>query len=86
MAKATSKEQLAACLTRIALLFGQTNETFTGATSSTAGEMGMVPAPTAGDQEKFLRADGTWSYPVLAEIVVSATQPSSTNAIWIKPS
>ena len=33
---------------------------FSGATSSTAGTSGIVPAPAAGDQGKFLRADGTW--------------------------
>lgn len=33
---------------------------FTGATSSTAGAKGLVPAPAAGDESKFLKADGTW--------------------------
>ena len=31
-----------------------------GATSSTNGQKGAVPAPQAGDQGKFLRGDGTW--------------------------
>ena len=31
-----------------------------GATSSTDGKSGMVPAPEAGDEEKALRGDGTW--------------------------
>lgn len=31
-----------------------------GATSSAAGTHGLVPAPTAGSQAKFLRGDGTW--------------------------
>lgn len=31
-----------------------------GATSSTAGAKGLVPAPVAGDQGKFLKGDGTW--------------------------
>lgn len=34
---------------------------FTGATSSTDGVAGQVPAPEAGDQKKFLRGDGTWT-------------------------
>lgn len=34
---------------------------FTGATSSTDGVAGLVPAPEAGEQNKFLRGDGTWS-------------------------
>lgn len=32
----------------------------TGATSSTAGTSGLVPAPTAGDDSKFLAGDGTF--------------------------
>jgi len=32
----------------------------TGATSSAAGASGLVPAPAAGDETKFLRGDGTW--------------------------
>lgn len=35
--------------------------TLTGATADTAGEAGLVPAPQAGDQDKFLKGDGTWS-------------------------
>lgn len=34
---------------------------FTGATSSVAGEAGLVPAPTAADAGKFLKGDGTWA-------------------------
>lgn len=37
-----------------------THSTMTGATSSAAGTSGLVPAPAAGDQDKFLKADGTW--------------------------
>ena len=33
---------------------------FTGATSLTAGAHGLVPAPAAGDDSKFLSGDGTW--------------------------
>lgn len=36
---------------------------FTGASSSTAGSAGLVPAPAAGDDTKFLSGDGTWSEP-----------------------
>lgn len=32
----------------------------TGATGVVAGKQGLVPAPAAGDQAKFLRGDGTW--------------------------
>lgn len=34
--------------------------TMTGATSSAAGTAGIVPAPAAGDNTKFLAGDGTW--------------------------
>ena len=33
---------------------------FTGATAGEAGEAGLVPAPAAGDNTKYLRGDGTW--------------------------
>ena len=33
----------------------------TGATSSTSGMSGLVPAPAAGDQNKYLQANGTWN-------------------------
>lgn len=34
-----------------------------GATSSAAGTHGLVPAPAAGAQSKYLRGDGTWQSP-----------------------
>ena len=43
-----------------------TNTTYgamTGATSSTAGKAGLVPAPASGKQTSFLRGDGTWVVP-----------------------
>lgn len=33
---------------------------FTGATSTDAGTSGLVPAPAAGDEDKYLKGDGTW--------------------------
>ena len=44
---------------------------FTGATASTDGVQGLVPGPLAGDEDKFLKADGTWaeaSYDVFTSI------------------
>lgn len=35
----------------------------TGATSSTAGAHGYAPAPAAGDEDKYLKGDGTWGTP-----------------------
>ena len=51
---------------------GDTPE-MTGATSSAAGKSGLVPTPGAGDQEKFLKADGTWSIPEGKYLVQSGT-------------
>lgn len=36
-------------------------QVMTGATSLTAGSSGLVPEPAIGDQDKFLRGDGTWA-------------------------
>lgn len=33
---------------------------FTGATATTNGLRGLVPAPIAGNQDKYLKGDGTW--------------------------
>lgn len=38
-----------------------TGKVFAGATSTAAGLSGLVPAPAAGDESKFLRGDGLWS-------------------------
>lgn len=38
----------------------------TGATAGDAGTSGLVPAPAAGDQAKFLQGDGTWANPTAA--------------------
>lgn len=35
-----------------------------GATVQVNGNQGLVPAPQAGDQVKFLRGDGTWGIPI----------------------
>lgn len=35
-------------------------ETMVGATSSVAGTGGLVPTPSAGDEDKVLKGDGTW--------------------------
>ena len=40
-----------------------TYSTFKAATASAAGGTGLVPAPAAGAQTKYLRADGSWQTP-----------------------
>lgn len=37
-----------------------TSSIMTGATATTDGAAGLVPAPQAGDENKFLRGDGKW--------------------------
>ena len=45
-----------------------TKDPMVGATSQEAGASGLVPAPTAGDQTKFLKGDGTWAAPPEANL------------------
>lgn len=51
--------------------------TMTGASSSTNGSEGLVPAPSAGDQDRYLKADGTWG------VITAYTHPSSHPASMI---
>ena len=37
------------------------SDEFTGATAEVAGTAGLVPAPQIGEQDYFLKGDGTWS-------------------------
>ena len=39
------------------------NTAMTGASSGGAGTMGLVPAPSAGAANRYLRSDGTWAVP-----------------------
>ena len=53
-----------------------TNSTYsnmTAATASAAGKAGLVPAPAAGAQGKFLRGDGTWQTPANTNNAVTQT-------------
>ena len=50
----------------------------TGASSSAAGKAGLVPKPAAGDQSKFLRADGTWVVPTNTDTKVTQNISSDT--------
>lgn len=52
---------------------------FVGATSSVAGTTGLVPAPTAGDQDKVLTGAGTWD--TRAKITMTSTDPGSGSAL-----
>lgn len=53
-------------ITALGIPAQDTNTTYsdmTAATASAAGTSGLVPAPAAGAQAKFLRGDGTWQTP-----------------------
>ena len=54
-----------------------TYSTMTGATSSTAGKTGLVPAPTAGAATRYLRSDGTWQIPPDTNTTYSTATTSS---------
>lgn len=43
--------------------YNDTYDKMTGATESKAGKTGLVPAPAAGEQDMFLRGDGTYGTP-----------------------
>lgn len=48
---------------KIVKFFADIVQTFTGASSSAAGKKGLVPAPSRGFQDSYLRADGSWTPP-----------------------
>ena len=63
--------------------FTDTNTTysaFKAATSSAAGGAGLVPAPAAGAQAKYLRGDGTWQTPPDTNTTYGAMTGASTSA------
>lgn len=45
-------------------IFLAINEVFKGASESTEGVAGLVPAPKQGEQNLFLRGDATWANPI----------------------
>ena len=51
---------------------------FTGATDSAAGAAGLVPQPAKNDQNKYLRANGTWSAITTNQVYQSA----AANDFW----
>jgi hypothetical protein len=64
----TTYQPLSTVLTNTTASFTTADETkldalavMVGATAGTAGVTGTVPAALAGEQDKFLRADGTWT-------------------------
>lgn len=63
---------------------GETNTTYSpmkGATTSAAGTQGLVPAPVAGAQGKYLRGDGTWATVETGSVVEEASGTDIDNII-----
>lgn len=66
-----------------------TYSNMTAATADAAGKAGLVPAPAAGAQGKYLRGDGTWQTPANTKVTntvsntkkfyITGTSSSSTN-------
>ena len=56
----------------------------TGATESTDGKAGLVPAPTASNVRKFLRDDGVWAE--VSVTTTSTTEPADATegTVWIE--
>lgn len=62
--------------------YGDNPNVFAGATSSAAGKTGLVPAPTAGEQNKFLCADGTWKK--ADSTVFISTSKEDNPLVWLE--
>ena len=67
----------------------QVTKPFVGAQGSIAGIGGTVPAPQVGDEDKFLKSDGTWSSLSTADAPMPLNPSASQiedfpdGAIWI---
>ena len=54
---------------------------FTGASTSAAGSIGLVPAPSAGAANRYLRSDGTWTVPPDTNTTYSTVTTSSAGLV-----
>ena len=63
---------------RIADSLGGGVSDFTGATSIAGGASGRVPAPQAGDNEKFLSGKGSWE-----NFTLSTLSSTVEGAMWL---
>lgn len=69
--RAAQVEDLATVITDAIKAQAPSPANMKGATASAAGTAGLVPAPAAGAQAKYLRGDGTWQTPPTPENNVS---------------
>ena len=71
--------------TSIPELATMTIRLMSGATESEDGESGLVPAPQAGDQEKFLRGDGSWAKIVTPVMTGATARVNGASGLVPKP-
>lgn len=55
--------------------------TMTGASAKAAGKGGLVPAPAKGEQEKFLRGDGSWAVPTDTKYTLPTASSSTLGGV-----
>lgn len=60
-----------------------TYDTFVGADGTVAGEAGLVPAPAATDNTKYLDGSGNWSVPTNTDVNVTSTPEATTKAYLV---
>ena len=76
-------DSIAVIVGKIIKFFADILNPFTGATNNTAGEKGIVPAPAAGDDGKFLRGDATWTAPAdMVEAFTSSDVADGGATAW----
>ena len=63
-----------------------TYSVMTGATASANGAMGLVPAPSKGEQASFLRGDGTWQVLASTDTTYTIATGDSNGQIKVTPS
>ena len=59
---------------------------FTGATASTAGQVGLVPAPTKGSTSLYLKSDGTWGTPTNTNTTYTLSPGTNNGTLKLTPS
>lgn len=65
-----------------------TQAAMTGASAGAAGTKGLVPTPLAGDQDKYLKADGTWAtitVPTYSDFTGATASTAGTHGLVLAP-
>jgi hypothetical protein len=86
---ATTTYTLGASVPSGAKFTDTTYSAMTGASTTAAGAAGLVPAPSSGTANRYLRSDGTWSVPpdtnttyTLAGLMGSTAKGSATQPVY----